>query len=177
MVKVENLVFSNVFDDMVSPSSFFESVSGRIFDATYGFVDIVTNTPLAFPTLTQTFPSSGQIVLTGAQNGHIRLTALSRTMAKIELDLDGNDSYEGSAFLAWNELAGPAGADLADNDGDGMHNSWESARGLNPFSALDRDADSDGDGASNLAEYRAGTHPNDAASVPAGSASANTLVR
>jgi hypothetical protein len=49
-------------------------------------------------------------------------------------------------------------SDLADSDGDGMHNSWETAFALNP-NTDDTTGDPDNDGFNNLAEYQAGTNP------------------
>ncbi len=53
---------------------------------------------------------------------------------------------------------------LADTDGDGLPDAWETANGLNPASAADRHADSDGDGVGALGEYLAGTDPQNGAS-------------
>jgi hypothetical protein len=44
----------------------------------------------------------------------------------------------------------PAGFDT---DQDGMPDAWETANGLNPANAADRNADADGDGYTNLEEY------------------------
>ena len=49
-----------------------------------------------------------------------------------------------------------------DTDGDGLPDWWETANGLDPFSALGvngADGDGDGDGLANFAEYRFGTNP------------------
>lgn len=54
---------------------------------------------------------------------------------------------------------------VADSDGDGLPDDWESAHGLNPADPADAWADADGDGASNRDEYTAGTSPTNAASV------------
>ena len=163
MTKTENLRFENIQN---TPSSFTSTVSGRIFDQIHGYVDITTVAQLAFGILGQLFPDSGQIVLTGAGNSSILVSALSSTMVWLELDRDGDGVREITAFLKWTELSGPVGADLADNDSDGMHNSWETAHiGLNPIAA-DAAVDGDGDTYSNLREYMGGGDPNDVAVVP-----------
>jgi len=166
MTKTENMQVVNVYNSMLSPSSFSESVSGRVFDSAAGYVDLTTTTPVFFSTLSQSFPDSGQVLISGAANSRIRLSALSAVLTKIDLDANGDGSFETSATLKWTDLLGPIGSDLADSDGDGMPNGWESAYGLDPHSAADAAADKDGDGASNLLEYIAGTDPTNAASLP-----------
>jgi hypothetical protein len=159
MTKSENLVFIDAYNNMVSPSSYSESITGRVYDSVQGFVDIITVNALVFPTMSQPFPSSGELVLTGAANARIRATANSATLLVLALDLDNNGAFETQARLNWADLAGAVGANLADTDGDGMHDSWESAFGLNP-NANDNTEDPDSDGFNNLAEYQAGTRPN-----------------
>lgn len=73
-----------------------------------------------------------------------------------------------SAVGEVNEFAAPGLFSLtilADADGDGMPDAFESANSLNPGSAADAAKDDDGDGATNLQEYLAGTHPGNPASV------------
>jgi len=50
---------------------------------------------------------------------------------------------------------------LADSDSDGIPDVWETAFGLNPTNAVDRNLDTDGDDMSNWGEYIAGTDPTD----------------
>jgi hypothetical protein len=52
---------------------------------------------------------------------------------------------------------------VADTDGDGLPDDWETRHGLQPGNAGDRDLDTDGDGLSNAQEYTAGTDPANAA--------------
>ncbi len=159
MTKSENLVFFDVYNDFFFPTSYVETISGRVFHSVHGFVDIVTNVPLVFSTLAQAFPGSGEMLLTGAGNARVRVTAVSPTVAGLSLDLDGDGVFERDVRLAWLDLSSPAGTDLGDSDGDGMHNSWETANGLNP-GVNDAAGDPDADGFNNLAEYLAGTNPN-----------------
>ena len=65
MTKSENLVFIDAYNNVLSPSCYSESISGRVFDSVHGFVDIMTVTPFVFSTVTQEFPGSGQLLLTG----------------------------------------------------------------------------------------------------------------
>ncbi len=131
MTKTENLVFVNVYNNIFSQRPSPRPLAGKFSIQVHGYVDITTPTPLVFGTLTQLFPDSGQMLLTGAAgNRSIRVTALSATLARLELDLDGDSVYENTATLKWTDLTGPVGADLGDTDGDGMHNSWETANGL-----------------------------------------------
>jgi hypothetical protein len=158
--KTESLVFVNVYNNFLFPTSFTANISGRVFDPVHGYVDITTTTLLVFSSLTQPFPNSGQVLLTGTGNRKIQATALSATLVRLELDLDGVIGFENVATLKWTDLTGPVGADLGDTDGDGMHNSWETVNGLNPADPLDAGANNDMDAFTNFQEYQNGTNPN-----------------
>ena len=53
---------------------------------------------------------------------------------------------------------------IADSDGDGIPDAYETANGFDPYDAGDAALDSDGDGLTNLQEYLAGSDPRSAAS-------------
>ena len=171
--RTQGLVVTNTYDDVTSPSFFTESVSGRVFDGTQGYVDVSTQTapftapwgPLYFATSTQSFPDWGIITLTGGTSS-VKITSFGTNVAKLEIDSNGDGIVDNTARLPWSDFNTAVGADLADNDGDGMHNSFETSYGLNPNSAADKDIDSDGDGASNYTEYLDGTSPATNGSVP-----------
>ena len=54
---------------------------------------------------------------------------------------------------------------VADSDADGLPDTWETSRGMNPNDPADASADADGDGQTALAEFRSGTDPRDPRSV------------
>jgi hypothetical protein len=53
---------------------------------------------------TDTYPSSGQVVVTGASGTHLRVTALSGTSVQLELDANGDGTYERSGVFAWDTI-------------------------------------------------------------------------
>ena len=65
-------------------------------------------------------------------------------------------------ITAYVDLSIPGiGDDLGDDDGDGMHNSWELFYGLNPNDSADANIDTDLDGKLNINEYQLFTDPTD----------------
>ena len=128
MTMTQNFVVIDAFNTLFAPpTSFTESVRGRLFDSTHGFIDIATDQGLVFPTIGQRFPSSGRLILTGASNRHVRVIAFSSNAVTLRLDLNGDGSSEVAASLKWTDLTAAIAANLADTDGDGMHDSWEFA--------------------------------------------------
>ena len=50
------------------------------------------------------YPSSGQVVVTGASGTHLRVTALGATSVQLELDANGEGGYERSEVFAWDTI-------------------------------------------------------------------------
>jgi hypothetical protein len=167
MMRTENLRIVNVYNTVTAPTFFSQSIDGRVYDSVAGYVDVSTTTapytapwgPLYYATSAQSFPDWGIINLAGT-TGRVRITALGIDLAKVEVDANGDGLFENSARMRWAELASAVGANLADTDGDGMHDSWETANGLNP-NVNDAAGDADNDG-----EYLAGSNPATSGSVP-----------
>ena len=172
-MQTQNLQIVNIFDTVTAPTFFTESITGRVFDGTQGFVDVSTSTapftspwgPLYFATRAQSFPDWGIIDLTGA-TGSARITSMGVDVAKIEVDANGDGIFENKARMRWSDLGTALGSNLADTDGDGMHDSWEVAMGLNPNDPSDANGDADSDGYTNLTEYLNGSAANTNGSVP-----------
>ncbi|MDH3219194.1 MAG: right-handed parallel beta-helix repeat-containing protein [Gammaproteobacteria bacterium] len=165
MIMIANQVSVVVFDSIFAPSSLSETITGRIYDSTHGYVDFATIAPIIFSSITQDYPDGGQVLLTGSLNSAIRVIVISDTHSLLDLDLDGDSAFEIAVTLSWTELE--TEPDLADSDGDGMHDSWEQANGLGPNDPGDAGGDLDGDSFTNLEEYRYGSNPNNAGSTPA----------
>ena len=82
--KIENLVFANT-----EALSF----SGRIYHHDYGYIDVSTTTPFTRPS-SELYPSSGVMVITGANKKSAKLTAMSNTRYDVSADLDSDGYYE-----------------------------------------------------------------------------------
>lgn len=146
------------------------TTTGRIYDAVHGYVDLSTAAaellPYPLPTTT-TFSDTGQWRLSGAGGRSIWPEAKSASHLRLTIDPPAGATKSTVATLRWDALEGAGADDLADSDGDGMHDGWERFYGLAVADASDASADPDGDGVANLGEYALGTSPRDAASRPA----------
>jgi uncharacterized repeat protein (TIGR01451 family) len=155
MQKTENVVIRSAYG---SGSSLSETISGRFYDSIDGYLDAVTNQELRYDPYDAAYPSNGQVRITGANGSRMLVTALSETMALLELDLDNDATYETSGELPWEVIAG-AGSQPGDVDGDGLPDSWESTYGLSNDTYADAGEDGDVDTLSNYEEYLLGTNP------------------
>lgn len=166
-----NLTFVNSYSTVSHPTFFNQSISGSVCDGTQGCASVSTATapftspwgPLYFATSTQAFPDWG-IINIDSGTTRVRVTSLGVDLAKLQVD-SGSGTFGTPARLRWSELNSSLGANLADSDGDGMHDSYETFAGLNA-GANDASGDADGDGFSNYTEYLAGTNAGTNGSVP-----------
>ena len=72
-------------------------MSGRFYHPDYGYV--VLSTPLAIETgLYDAAPNAGVLLLTGRDSTAARLTVLSSDYYQVEMDLDGNGSFEAVSY-------------------------------------------------------------------------------
>ena len=164
---------------VLNTSGFREHYSGRVYLSDLGYAELRTVNDLFYSLQTLTFPDGGgPLLLDGGNSSHIELAVMSGRVAQLRVDRNGDGAFEDKALLEWTDLGADIGRDIADSDGDGMHNSWEVRYGLNPNSASDAAQDLDGDGISNRVEYLGVTRPDMASSVPKGPADvAITMLR
>jgi len=163
MYKYENFVMTAIIDDIYSyysggSISYTGAPVALLYDSNYGSLAVDTIAALLFSSTSRLYPDlGGQLVFTGDLSA-IQLVVESARHVKLELDLDGALGYEVVRYVLWSELDDAANLNLADSDGDAMHDSWESTYGLNPN--LDDAADNlDNDGLTNLEEYEQGYDP------------------
>jgi hypothetical protein len=92
---------NNVTISVIDMGPFVEmTLTGRYYHPEHGYVDIATIDALRINDFDQ-FPSSGQIIITGASGSKARLTATSNTQYTLEVDADGDDIYEPLTIENW----------------------------------------------------------------------------
>lgn len=79
-------------------------ISGTFYDPDNGYVTVSTPEPLLYEN-SATYPYSGRIVLTGVEGSTARLTAVSATTCRLQVDADGDGTYEyDSGVILWRGL-------------------------------------------------------------------------
>ncbi len=131
-----------------------------VYDSLYGSLVVDTPEPFTYSSAYITYADGGGPMVFNGDKSGMQLTPVSARHAKLELDKDGAPGYEVVRYTLWTELENYTSLDLVDSDGDGMHDSWEGAHGLD-VNVDDATADIDGDGLTNLDEYQQGYDPND----------------
>jgi hypothetical protein len=81
------------------------TVSGSLTSSALSSQRIAFATPTPFVTRsTDSYPSTGVLVISGASNTKLKLTALSNTQVLQELDANGDGTYESNTTVNWNTL-------------------------------------------------------------------------
>ena len=76
------------------------TITGRYYHPEQGYVDTVTNMPFQINIADQ-WPNVGQMTMTGASGSKTRLTANSNTQYTLEVDADGDGTYETTTTEDW----------------------------------------------------------------------------
>ena len=81
------------------------SVSGLMVSSALAgqAISFVTTTPWV-TRATDRYPSSGVLLITGANRSQLRLSALSGTQLRQELDANGDSTFESTSTVAWTSL-------------------------------------------------------------------------
>ncbi|MEK6755402.1 MAG: hypothetical protein AABZ02_04535 [Bacteroidota bacterium] len=93
-----------IHQEQINSSTVSASISGRFYHPNYGYVDIVTVQPFISDYLGSYYPYSGILIFTGANNKSAKLTVLDSTNVLLEVDSDGNGTYEYSQVLPWGSI-------------------------------------------------------------------------
>jgi len=76
------------------------TLSGRIYLHDYGYVDMATLAPFHYLT-GNSYPSSGQFVVTGKDNRKVQLTVVDTTRFLLDVDTNGDDLWEVTAVVTY----------------------------------------------------------------------------
>ncbi len=110
LVKLEAMVDVNRFDGWLGSDSYWKTLSGRLYIATEGYIEMSTPEEVHFDTSQQPFPlEGGPLLIKGAQNGSAKLIVVTDSeRARVELDTDGDGVPEFVAVYAWQNIGGAA---------------------------------------------------------------------
>lgn len=167
------LTVTNQYESVLAPTFFTQRLAGDIDDDQLGSVSVSTATAqytgpwgdLYYSTRFQSFPDWGIVQIDGAANSRAQASSMGIALAKILVDADGDRIFENNARMSTFALASSIGANLNDSDGDGMHDTYETANGLF-VNQNDANADPDIDGWSNYREYLVAAAAGTNGSVP-----------
>lgn len=88
-----------------SGATWTSSVRGTLTSSTIDSKAVSIDTPMPFVRASnQAYPASGQAIVLGAAGSKVRVTATSATNVTIDLDADGNGTYETTVTKRWNEI-------------------------------------------------------------------------
>lgn len=82
-------------------------LSAQLAGSAFGGLAVSVETPAEFLVLDgESTPRSGQLLVRGANGSQLRLVALDTQQARVELDANGDGSFERSATYTWAQLGG-----------------------------------------------------------------------
>lgn len=81
------------------------TMAGKLYDPDYGIATLSTETPF-FLNLANTMPSSGVMLVSGANDKKAKLTVVSTSYVQVTADTDGDGNYDDydSGVILWSEL-------------------------------------------------------------------------
>ena len=81
------------------------TLSGLLTSSSISSQTVAFSTPVPLVTRSMDYyPSSGVMLITGANSSKLRVTALSNTQLRQELDANGDDTFEETKPVSWNTL-------------------------------------------------------------------------
>ena len=82
-----------------------DTVSGVVSSSALASQSVTFSTPTTIVRRgTDAYPSSGVFLITGANNSQLKLTAVSATQVRQDLDANGDGTFESTSTVAWNSL-------------------------------------------------------------------------
>lgn len=163
MTKTENLVERYVSGDDAD-SDRHMALRGDVYHSEHGRLRIDTDSLYvnSSPEERPIRPAGGSLKLESTdENRYVRVRFLDKGLAHIAFHLrEPEPKIVQQAFVSLDRIDSPENTNLADSDGDQMHDSWETYYGLDPRDRNDARKDPDGDALTNLEEYFRGKQPN-----------------
>jgi hypothetical protein len=99
---VENMITTALYDSYFAPSLAEVTVSGKMYDEIEGYVVVSTLDVLSYSVPSSQYPiGGGPLLMTGANNSSIKVTPISETELSIDVDNDGDGTYESIAGTEW----------------------------------------------------------------------------
>lgn len=101
---VTNFSTAQTVDASVVPEPYTLTASGTVDSSQLsGFIDYTT--PVTFQGTGADYPFAGQLLITGANGGTVRLIALDATNVRVETDTDGDGTVDDTEDTTWDDIA------------------------------------------------------------------------
>ena len=103
--RYENFVITSDSPGLSTARS--EAYAGRVYLETLGYVEVSTTAACGYGAADINPTSGGPVVLSGASNTTARATPCANGYVSIDVDADGDGSYENGNWYAWEDLSAP----------------------------------------------------------------------